>query len=1048
MKKIFFMISVLFTIAAVAHSQQRVFRVVDADSKKGITAVVSVGNNNFPTDNNGYFKLSIVNRPVKLRIQALNYIPLDTLLSDYNGSLIFHLRPVVKEIEEVVISTGYQKIKQEQLTGSVQHIGSHMLENQVSTDVLSRLEAISSGLSVDRSTAQGRITIRGLSSINGPKDVLIVVDNFPYDGNLENINPNDVESITLLKDAAASSIWGSKAGNGVIVITTKKGKFNQDLQIQGSINNNVISKPYLYRLQQMSSSDYIDVESYLFSQGYYQSAYDDPSMPGLTPVIETLYNADLSPSEKEERLDRWRHLDVRDEFKSKVYGVGLNQQYNLQANGGNRRYNWLATAGYDRNRDNLDALYARLTLRYALEINLAKNLSVDMNITHANAQSKSGKQGYTEITALNGTLYPYAQLTDEDGNAMPLVQNYRLSYLSTLDGRLADWKYYPLTDCLFNKDEINLNNTGINVGMNYRYAGFDVQALYRMERQQTTNENIYDAQSYFARDIVNSFAQPADDGSISYLVPQGGIMDLQNGYLLANNLRLQLNYDKRFGSHHFNALAGAERRSLRNESNSYRYFGLETNTLNTGLIDLTKRYPHYITGSNSFIPGRQSLGLTRNNFVSFYGNASYSYRDTYFIYASARRDASNLFGVSTNNKWKPLWSLGLAWNVDNDLPWLKSGASLKLRASYGFSGNADPSRTGLTTITYNTVSPFTQSNFASITRFYNPDLRWETVGTLNIGVDFGLFDRRISGSFDYYRKRAKDLFGFYPIDYTSGVGPTMVRNIASMEGHGIDLRLESRNLVGNGLQWGTIINFSTNRDKVTDYYDVSTKGGDYIGTGTITGLVGKPVYSVFSYRYGGLDQQGNPLGYLNNDLSTDYVELTGNGSSLTDLRYHGSALPTVFGNFTNRLSYNRLSLEVALAYKFGYYFRRSSIQYTNLVGSGRGHSDYSLRWQNTGDEMHTNVPSFQYPVNDSRSLFYQLSEVLVEPADHLRLQYVSLSYQLENKFKNLGIRDMRIMLNASNLGLLWTSNKKDLDPDYDNVLQPSKAYALALQFKF
>lgn len=1047
MKKYLLTTLTLCTIVAVGYGQHKNAKVLDRDNQKGIRATVKMENFSILTDSNGYFKLPNANLPAKLKIQALNYHTLDTVLHNYNGEGIFYLKPQIKQLEEIIISTGYQKIKQEQLTGSVQYIGSQTLQNQIGTDVLSRLEAIGNGLNVDRSTTSGRITIRGLSSINGPKDVLVVVDNFPYDGDVDNINPNDVESITLLKDAAATSIWGSRAGNGVIVITTKRGRFNQELQLQGSVNSSMVQKPNLYRLQQMASSDYIDVESYLFNQGYYQSTYNNPARPGLSPVVETLYDSGLSQGQKTAQLNQWRNLDVRDDFNRLVYETGFNQQYGVQASGGSQRYNWLATVGYDYNKDNLAALYGRLTLRYALEMKLAKNLSTNFNVSYTNVQNSSGKQGYTSTTALNGTLYPYAQLADAQGNAMPLVQNYRLSYLNTLDSRLTDWKYYPLTDYLYNTNKTKLGNTGVNVGLNYQLAGFDMQLRYRMERQQTVNEHLYDAQSYFARDMVNSFAQN-NGTSIAYIVPQGGIKDVQNANLLAHNLRLQLNYDKVFGKHHLTAIAGAERRSLEEESSSYRYFGVEANTLNVGLVDLTTRYPHYITGSNSYIPGRQNLGLTHNNYVSLYGNVGYSYKETYFAYASARRDASNLFGVSINNKWKPLWSVGLAWDVDNDLKWLKSNTSLKLRASYGFSGNADPSRTGLTTISYLDISPYTQSDYASITRFYNPDLKWETVGTFNIGADFGFLQNRLNGSFDFYIKKGKDLFGFYPIDYTSGVGPSIVRNIASMQGKGIDFRLESRNLVGKGMQWNTILNFSINQDKVTDYYDVATKGGDYIGTRTITGLVGKPVYAVFSYRYAGLDAQGNPVGYLNGQSSTDYAALTGSGSSLADLRYHGSALPTVFGNMANRFSYRNISLEIALSYKLGYYFRRNSIQYANMVGSGIGHPDYALRWQKPGDENTTTVPAFQYPVNSNRSLFYQLSEVLVEPADHIRFQYINLSYGLGNRLKSIGIYDMRLMLNCSNIGLLWTKNNRHIDPDYVNVLQPSRTYALAIQFKF
>jgi TonB-dependent SusC/RagA subfamily outer membrane receptor len=174
------------------------------------------------------------------------------------------------QLDEVVINTGYQLLKREQTVGSIVSLSASKLDEQKGTDLLSRLEGITSGLIVDRSTPNsGRLMIRGLSTIRGPKDVLVIVDNFPYEGDLANLNPNDVESITVLKDGVAASIWGTRAGNGVIVITTKKGAFNQKLQVDFSVNTGFKEKPDLSGIRQISSSEFIDTEVMLYSKGFY-----------------------------------------------------------------------------------------------------------------------------------------------------------------------------------------------------------------------------------------------------------------------------------------------------------------------------------------------------------------------------------------------------------------------------------------------------------------------------------------------------------------------------------------------------------------------------------------------------------------------------------------------------------------------------------------------------------------------------------------------------------------------------------------------------------
>ena len=232
----------------------------------------------------------------------------------------------------------------------------------------------------------------------------------------------------------------------------------------------------------------------------------------------------------------------------------------------------------------------------------------------------------------------------------------------------------------------------------------------------------------------------------------------------------------------------------------------------------------------------------------------------------------------------------------------------------------------------------------------------------------------------------------------------------------------------------------------------------FVGTGSsvpISGVAGRPVYSIFAYRWGGLDpESGDPLGYLDGELSKNYSAITGSGTSADELEFYGSAIPTVYGSFINTWSYKNLSLDVAVAYKLGYWFRRPSIHYSQLYDSWKGHSDFADRWQQPGDEQFTDVPSNTYTPNYNRDAFYNGSSVLVEKGDHVRLQYITLNYRFsaQKYFTQPKLfEDLNLFINVSNPGILWRANQKGIDPDYNigqNTLRPPVNFSIGLRTQF
>ena len=1005
----------------------------------------------FTTDDDGRFTLNLTQNPAAISFSAVGFHTLDTLLTLPLANLTIALRSKVQELETVNISTGYQVLPKERSVGAYQVIGQLQLAEQISYNMTTRLEAIGNGLMVDReSSNRNNLMLRGPGTLNGPSQMLVVVDHFPYEGDLDMLNPNDVESITVLKDAAATSVWGSRAGNGVIVITTKKAKQHQPLTISASAANTYTTKPNLFYIPQMATSDYIDVELRLFAANKYLAEYNSNAKTPLSPVVETLYNNSLTVAQQQERINNFRGLDVRNDYDKYVYQSGALQQYSLTAQAGGANYAWIATLGYDAATATLAETNDRLNLRYQLNFTPIKNLRLELGLAYGMVNKKSGKEAYGSVLMGNYQIYPYAQMADAQGNALPLARDYRLSYLAGLDHRFLDWKYYPLTDYRYNVTKGSTADLNLNAAVAYQWKGLKLSLTGRYQNQPSQSQTLQQLGGYMANNLINRFTQLWAT-AVSYPLPMGDIIDRQWNSFKAVDVRAQLDYKRSFGAHGFNVMAGAERRQNEVESNTTRQYGYNSDQLLGVAVDYVNRYPTAVTGAVANIPEGQSDRRYLNRFVSLYGNFSYDYLQRYALYGSVRRDASNLFGVNVNDKWKPLWSVGLGWNVSSEAFFSHKVIDyLKLRLTYGFSGNADPSRTAVTTILYGGVSPFTQSAYATIDKKFNPDLKWETIRTTNLGLDFKTKGSRISGSIDYYVKDGKDLFSAYPIDYTTGVGTTIVRNVASIRGKGIDLQLNVLNVASRRFNWQTQYNVSRNSNKVTAYYVSAAAASNYVAgaAAQITGIVGKPVYSVFTYRTNGLDASGNPIGYLNDQPSYNYNSIMGTGTSINELDFSGASLPTWFGNLQNRLAYGAFSLQASVSFKAGYYFKRNSINYGNLINNGQGHADYALRWQAPGDEANTVVPAFVYPNIAGRDAFFNSSTVLVEKGDHLRLQYINLTYQLP--IAKQWIKRIQFSLNASNLGILWRANNKDIDPEYyrNNFLPISKTYGLGLKLDF
>jgi TonB-dependent starch-binding outer membrane protein SusC len=1056
-------------------------RVLNEQGKpvEGVTVTIKNTNKATTTNANGEFFLNSVEQDAVLVFTSVNMEPFELKVSG-KTELVVNLKAKVTELGDVTVTvnTGYQQIPKERSTGAFEFVNNEELNRKPGADLLTRLEGVTTGILFDRRAlpttqsviSPGNILIRGLNTLTaGMKTPLIVVDKFPYDGDINNINPNDVETITILKDAAAASIWGARAANGVIVITTKRGQYNQPFSVSVNANARIVEKPDQFSYPKMSSSEFIDMEKFLFDKGFYNSALASQTYAGISPAVEIYQKLKLGAINDQQaaaEIAKLESADVRDDFDKYVYRSGLGTQYALQLSGGSSNIRYSFSGGYDKilsilKRDD----QTRITARSAATIIPIKNLELELGFVYTHNKSNNnslgdiGSQNYNY--GVTKRLYPYARFIDEQGNYLTYAKDYRIGYTDTAGaGRLLNWGYRPLEELNLADNSSTHQDLVMNFGITYKFnKSLNAQLSYQYENTTGLMENLYSEQTYFARNLINLYSQISNSGNVTYKLPRGGILDTRDFGIKSHNGRAQINFSKNWADHQINMLGGGEIREVKATDNLQRLYGFNPNTYSNSLVDYTTVYPQYGKRGNRLIPDRSGRSLTTDHFVSLYANIGYTYKNKYSLTSSARKDAANIFGVETNRKWKPFWTIGGSWDVSKEAFFTSNTIqNLRLRLTYGYQGNVNNSLSPYTIIgLQSAASNFVNEPWASIGTPANPQLSWERVGQTNFGIDLRAFKSRVVLGFDIFYRKSNNLLWEMPIDYTTG-WTTVKSNNAAMSGKGIELALNTLNFDG-AFKWNSEFGFTYNTFKVTDYdtaLDENLTIQGIVGNGgmNIIGLRGRSPYSVFSYSFAGLDPAtGDPLGHLGKSTSKDYLSIFRQLYDTANVIYHGSAIPTYFGYFNNIFRYRNFSLLVSISYKMGYYFRKSTISYFALYQQGVQHSDFSKRWQEAGDEAETTVPSMIYPLSNSRrDDFYANSSANILKGDHVRLQNIKFSYQFSSRQRERQwFKAIQLYVNFENLGIIWRANDEKLDPDYDNNRAPfpvSRVYTTGLKMDF
>jgi hypothetical protein len=822
----------------------------------------------------------------------------------------------------------------------------------------------------------------------------------------------------------------------------------------------VQEKPDLFAPGQVGPSEIIDVEQFLFAQGYYDGDLENTfSRPPVSPVTEILAmqrDGVISEEEATARINDMRSQDLRNDFLKYIYRPSKNQQYSVQLDGGSPMAKYLFAFGYDNNLSTLVGNnFERFTVRSENSVKANRFIEFNFGVMYSQGNSSNNSPGeygspnYASRTI--GSLPVYASLVDINGKAAPIPKEYRLGYLDTVGGgRLMDWHYRPLDEMRQTLRTTLERNLLVNAGMSVSVLSSLTGSLkYQYQQIQQNSSEYYGPGSYYTRNLINLFYDSTKTDP--YVVPRGAIEDKTMQQVEVHNIRGQLNFNKGWKRHRVNTLLGGEIRERRALMNGFGQYGV-TEFLTSAQVDYVNYYRTYgdIWG-DSRIPYFSRSGDQTDRFASAYFNGAYTFDDRYVISASARKDASNLFGVRSNQKGRPLWSAGGAWNISKEkfyhVKWMNH---LKARITYGFSGNLNKNHSAYTVfqLQNNSQTNIINVPVAVLANSPNPGLRWEKLGMLNAGIDFAMFNGRLNGSIEYFVKKTRDLFGREAMDPTTGI-ISMETNSAHTRGRGIDVQLGGV-IINGAFRWESSFLLSYSKTIITRYLlEPSQLPGAHVGNGqTLSPVVGAEPYVVTSYPFAGLDPlTGDPLGYLDKEISTDYGAILAQ-TPLTDLVYHGSSVPHYFGNFRNTVFFKGVSVSANIGYRLNYYFRFNSFSSTAFYAGLFGHSDYYRRWQTPGDELQTSVPAAVYPVNYERDELYLKSPATVERGDHIRLQDLRIDYQLPD-FSMLPVKNIRVYGYVNNINaLLWKKNSLGLDPDNPGGVPLPRSWSVGVSAQF
>ncbi len=985
------------------------------------------------------------------------------------------MEPNAADLDEVVV-TGYQTISKERATGAFDIVDKKQL-SKPTANIASRLIGTAAGLQATTDiNGDPTFEIRGMTSLYADAQPLVVVDGFAIEGDLKSINPNDVESITILKDAAAASIWGARSANGVIVVTTTKGAQKQGVSIEVSSFLKVAPKADLdYALSQASSSETIDYEKMAFNKWSCTpiadhvndyNGYSASYSLGLTALNEN-YLGYLSDEETERLLNSYRTMNNRDQLKKHILQTPITHQHNVTISSRSERINNVLSLMYEGNEYYLqgDNEY-KVMVNYRSDVKLFKWLDFNFSGMFAYDKETNNSTGIPDLA-------PYEMLVNPDGSRASVGYYYYMPnierYVPTESFPYSDWTYNPITE----RENQDITSTDINAriqaGLRFNIIkGLTFESRFQYELYNTLNRELYNDKTFYVRNLINtSSTWDRETGKVTPNLPTGSILKQSRSRVDSWYLRNQVNFNRTFNKHTIAFIAGTEVSSRVAQTfgnpTTYGYdddrltVGTFPNGPGSGTVQALR-----ITdwqGQNQTFSYVNSFSYATDRYFSLYGNLSYTFDEKYTISGSARTDASNLITDDPAYRYSPFWSIGASWQIGKEkfmesLTWLNR---LNLRVTYGYNGNVDKSTSFKPLINVSsTNNTYTDEPTASISSYGNPTLRWEKTGTWNVGFDYAVLDGRLFGKFDFYNKYTRDLIAQLSIPAINGTTSQKLNN-AEMRNRGFEMEIGTSLPIARKIAWTGSLNLSYNKNRITKLFKSSYQGYELTQGGTTSYVEGHDANTLWCFEYAGVVNEGTEtdpnwqpvIKDKDGNLYNFGGWPTADGRDLcVDM---GSKVAPWTMGFSNTFSIYDFDFSFILTGKFGHKFMRQSFNYP-VVWGGRATPNRQLSEIINCDPMERIPLPMNGEIEDRFYFwdrFYPYVSYLAENAGVLRMQEINLTYNLPSKaLKKLGFNSLQIYAMVNNVFSIY-ANSFNEDPEFPRGgLKPQPTYTFGLKFQF
>ena len=980
------------------------------------------------TDVDGNFSL---NAPAGAKLE-ISYIGMNSTSVKAGKNMKIVLEPDNKALDEVIV-VAYGTAKKSAFTGSAGEVKASDIDVHVTSTATSALVGKVAGIQATSASGEPGsapvIRVRGIGSLNASSAPLYIVDGAPYEACVANINPQDIESISVLKDASASAIYGARGANGVVIITTKRAKMGQDAQVKfdakwGSnsrlipqydvIDNGAEYLETMYRAK--FNSKYYHGSTKAEAYAYADATLFDKNQGGVgqeanvytVPAGEKLIgtNFKLNPNATLGRVDGDNYYTTDDWYDETIHN-SFRQEYNLSVSGAGDRLNYYASAGYLNDGGTVEnSRYQRYTGRINVDYQAKKwlKLTTNMGFTHVDTQNPSfdvdtwGSSG--NVFYICNMIAPIYPLYERNADGTVKTENDRPVY-TTNNG---SFQGNAVRDNHFNQDKTYQDIfTGQWTAVVTPVEGLNLTAsLSASSRNNRENQ------------LLSTFGSGAgEDDGIAYV---------QAYRYFTVNQQYLATYSKSFGKHNASLLAGYEQYKFKKQ----RLYGQNNHLYNPFIGEL----------GNAYGTSKKLTGSYTDNYMTegFFGRAQYDYDGKYFGSASFRRDASSVF--APGHRWGSFYSVGAAWLISkesflSDVKWV---SLLKLKASYGEQGNDN-----LASVTYywHPYADMYSASYDETSKNYsfnmvqkgNENLTWETSKAWNFGVDFELFKSRLNGSFEYYVRNTSDLLFFKNLPLSSGISVSSYPdNIGSMRNQGYEFSLEGVLVKNRNIEWSLNANISHNKNEITKL-DQELKYSNQIIK------KGGSVYEAYMIKYAGVDHEtGSALYYMDEtDKDGNVTGMTTTTDITKATKYDcGTTLPKFNGGFGTNVAAYGFDLSAQFSFQLGgkiYDGTYQALMHNGLQAGQALHRDALNAWSETN--KNSNIPRLSTASTDDAGFSSQTPyDRFLTSSNYLSLNNLTLGYTLPKDWvRALTLSNIRVYVSGENLFLL--TKRKGLDPRFN-----------------